>query len=131
MIKRILTNLGLLLVLVLPVWFALMGVLMSIVDGSTADSSWPEATLFYFVVLAPQFLVGGMFQQLVLLGIPRELPRTRMRLIAVVSTLLIPLGLLAFGAESALLLAPVSALPLALGLLIYGVVQRLPGIDGS
>jgi len=126
MTKRILTNLGLLLVLVLPVWFGLMWVLTRGVDGPAANDAWPEATLFYFAVLAPQLLAGGVVQQVALLGVPREWSSGRTRLIAVLSTLLIPLALVLFGGEPALLLAPISAVPLALGLLLYGVTQRLP-----
>lgn len=122
---RILANLGLMLLLVLPIWFGLMWVLIRITEGPQGENHWSGFFLTYSWSFALVLLVGGLLQQLTLLAAAKRWSSRRLRIVAILSALVIPV--VAFLPTGRLwLLDPGSAVPLALGLLAYGFAQRLP-----
>jgi hypothetical protein len=116
--KRTLSNLGLLLVIVFPVWFFALGVSPYFTLGRW-PRDWPGSwggLLYIFLNMSLPLLAGGVVQQLLLLGIPQSWSAARRRTAAILSTVVILPASWIFGAAWALV-------P---GLLVYTLVLRLP-----
>lgn len=119
-IKRMLVNLGLVLLIVFPLWYATLWLIARVGEGPQEGNQWLEAGMFYFAVLAPQLLAGGLVQQLVLFGVPASWPPAQQRTAAVLSTAIIFGILIVFGGS------PRFVAPMIVGLLVYGLVLRVP-----
>ena len=130
--KRLVFNLLLLLVVILPLWILMRYALLWLVEGSEVTQEWIAGFAFQYVILSPQMLVGGLLQQLLLWWITHTIARSKARIVAMLSTVLIPLSLLAFaGGEPGLLLAPDVLGTLVVALVIYGITLKLPNQDGG
>jgi hypothetical protein len=123
---RITRNLALLIFLSLPIWLFGLWIAARLGEGPQGGNRWPEASLFYFLVLAPQLLVGGIVHQLIIGVASNKLPAGARRAFAVGTSFIIPIVLLLFGGSPALLLAPVNVLCLGSALLVYGVLLQMP-----
>lgn len=122
-------NLGLLALIVYPIWFGAMAVLIELKEPSNGDGGWVEAGVFYFVVLVPQLLVGGIVQQVIVWAVPPAWNGGLRRVTAAIATLVIPGVLLLLGGEPRLLFAPISLIPMLMGLMVYAMLQRLPSTE--
>jgi hypothetical protein len=122
---RILRNLALLIFVSLPIWLFGLWIAARLGEGPQGGSRWPEASLFYFLVLAPQLLVGGIVHQLIIGVASNRLPPGARRAFAVATVIIIPIVLLLFGGAPALLFAPVNILCLGTALLVYGVLLQM------
>jgi hypothetical protein len=124
--RRVINNLMLLIFVALPLWLAGLWVVSRVVAGPQEGNRWPEASLFYFVVLAPQMLIGGLIHQFLLNAVPTDWSRTVRRGFAFITSFVVPVMLLIFGGSAALIFAPVNLLCLGAGLLVYSLLARLP-----
>jgi hypothetical protein len=118
MVRRMLSNLGLLLLIVFPIWFAALG-LSSYLNLGRWPRDWPGGwggVLYLLLNMGSPLLAGGVVQQFLLLTIPTRWSAIWRRVAAVLSTsVILPAALLIGGAGA---LVP--------GLLLYGLVLRLP-----
>lgn len=111
-------NLGLLVVIVFPVWFVALGISAYLNTGTWARD-WPGGwggLLYIFLNMSVPLIAGGAVQQFLLLPIPKRWPAARRRFVAVLSTIVILPSAFVFGGVWALI-------P---GLLLYGLALRLP-----
>lgn len=118
MVKRTISNFCLLLLIVFPIWFFALGV-SSYFTLRRWPRDWPGGPgglLYIFLNMGLPLLIGGVVQQLLLLGIPQSWSATRRRIAAIVSTAVILPASWTFGGVWALV-------P---GLLLYALVLRLP-----
>jgi hypothetical protein len=129
--KRILLNLLLALVVVIPIWR--IGLyLITLAAGAARDPHESVDFAFYFVILAPQMLLGSFLQQVLLVLVLPRLPTRTWRSIAVMSTAILPLTLVLLRRGDPGLLWTLSVLvPLAVGLVTYGLLLRLPPEPGE
>jgi hypothetical protein len=123
---RIARNLAVLLLLGLPLWLAGLWIVARLAEGSQASNRWPEAASFYFLVLAPQMLLGGIVHQLVLAVAPIGWSRAARRAFAIATSIVIPLVLLLLGGSASVLLAPMNLVCLGAALLVYDLLIQLP-----
>lgn len=124
--KRALKNLAVLTLIGLPVWLVGLWVVSRLTGGPQGENRWPEASAFYFVVLAPQVLAGGVVHQFLLNAAPADWPQTARRAFAFITSFVVPVMLLVFGGSAALLFSPVNLLCLGAGLLVYSLLAQLP-----
>ena len=128
-IKRIGLNL-LLIALVVPfVWLALSWLVGRVVSGPSVNPWEADAFLLNFVTLAPQMMLAGVLQQVVLLLVtPKTSSGKTTRVVAtVVALVAVPSVLIAvMRGELGIISAPPVALALAIAVTAYGVVMKLP-----
>lgn len=123
--KRALSNILLLFLVAFPIWFA--GLWLTATARMGPQGHWWEAVGFYFLIMAPPLLLGGVIQQVVVRWlVPASWSSGRRRAAAMVSTLTVPLAFLLFRTDPGLLLSAGMVVPMAIALLAYGVVMRLP-----
>lgn len=107
-------------VLLFPLWYLTMW-LLATREGPQPSDAWLGAADFYLLLLVPQFVVGAVVQQGLLLVLPLiSWPRWLRRLVAIASTATIPFVLVAFGGDPGLQLTLIPAL------LLYGSVIVIP-----
>ena len=123
---RSIKNLALLILVALPLWLAGLWLATRLTAGPQGGSGWPEASVFYFIVLAPQILAGGVVHQLLLRIASADWPRGGQRAFVFVTSFVVPVILVAFGGSPMLLFAPVNLLCLGSGLLVYSLLAELP-----
>jgi hypothetical protein len=124
--KRILKNLAIAVVVVPSVWLLTLWLLARIVEGPQGENRWPEASLFYFLVLAPQVLLGSALHQAILNVLPRRSRPAALRAIGFATSIVIPLVLLVLGGEAAVLFSPGNLACMGLGLVAYSLLMELP-----
>lgn len=130
-VKRILLNLVLAVVVVIPVWR--IGLyLITLAAGASRDTHETVDFAFYLVILAPQVLLGSFLQQVLLVLALKRFPARTWRSIAVASTVILPLTLILLRrGDPGLLWGPPVLVPLVAGLVAYGLLLRLPPEPGQ
>lgn len=119
-------NLLLLLVVLFPVWFLVLG---SWVVGTKGPQggNYLLAALFYFLMMAVPLLLGGCAQQLVLYLLPRRWTSVGRRIAVVIAGLVtIPSAFLVLNSDPRFILSIEFLLSLFIALSVYGAFVRLP-----
>lgn len=118
-------NLGLVIVIVFPLWFALLWIFAILSTRGEAGSQWPQATAFYFVVLVPQLLLAGLLHQVVMFLVPGSWSYLARRATIIASALILfPVILIALGGAPSILLSAGNAIALGVPIAIYGWLAR-------
>jgi hypothetical protein len=127
-IKRALLNLLLIAVVVPVTWLALTWLTGRFVSGPSNNPWEGDAFLLNFLTLAPQMVLAGVVQQVVLVLIAPRLSSGTTRLAAIVlAWVAVPLVLIALlGGEPGIIAAPSVAFALAVAVTAYGLMMRLP-----
>jgi hypothetical protein len=127
--KRALLNLLLIAVVVPVTWLGLTWLVGRFISGPSNNPWEGSAFLLNFLTLAPQMVLAGIVQQIVLvLMAPRLSSSSAMRLVAILLALVaVPLVLVALlRGDLGMIAAPPVALALAAAVTMYGLVMRLP-----
>ena len=122
-----LLNLALVLLVLLPLWMVLQYAVATWLTHPSADHYALSGALAIYIILAPQLIVGGVLQNLVLLAIPSGWSSVSQRLAAIVSGVLLPLTIIVFeGGRLGFLADPYTVGTLTVALLVYGFLVRIP-----
>lgn len=128
-IKRAVFNLLLIAIIVPITWLGLMW-LVGRVGGGPSNNLWEvDAFLLNFVTLAPQMVLAGIIQQIVLaLMVPRLATGRPTRFVAIaLAWVAVPLVLVTLlGGEPGIIAAPSVAFALLVAITVYGLVMKLP-----
>lgn len=117
--RRTLINLVLVIVIVFPVWFIVIGIESLLLNDLSLPSDWARSPLFFLATTALPLALAGLAHQLVLLAVPKQWPTPRRRRAAILTSFLVVLtGFVTSGWIGLLLGAP-----------LYGAVVRLPERD--
>lgn len=125
-IKTAIWNLALLALMIVPLVLVLVW-LQALVTGSDSARRVAyalEAGGFYYLVYIGGVLAGGLAHQVLLVMLPRTLSKPRVRILAAVLAVIVPLGVITLGERAGTLWE--FALPVVLGLAVYALALRLP-----
>jgi hypothetical protein len=125
-LRGLLLNEALLLAAAWPAFLLLLWIPAAAkgLPGSRSPTELFGSLLYYTAVFGAPILVGGLAQNLALAVTPTSWGGLARRLLAVITTLIIPATVVLFG-QSATVLGQ-SIVPLIVSLLAYGLLLRLP-----
>lgn len=122
---RIVVNLSLLGIIILPFWFLLFWLWTGVTDGFGGNDLWGTFVYNYVILIIP-VLLGGLFQQLAIVLVQRVVRSPQSRFAGIVTLLIVPLVMSLVSVPLRVFLQAPIAICTIVSLLVYTYLQRLP-----
>lgn len=120
---KIVKNLAILVFIVMPLFF-LMGWLYALISNTDFRYIIETGIVYYLYNVVP-VIIGGAIHQLILVTLPKDWTEVKFRIIALLSSPLIPIAIwIAWGGEAKNLIP--FAVPIILVLIVYVFLMRKP-----